>query len=138
MTQDKNSPELFYPGIKDRAKKLHPEIFKIIDEVNGIVEKKNEYESKSMAIPSELDVKLAEYVAYLESEELTVFNPAIAKLVDEFEQSKDSKDHEDFKNSIETLRLIVHEIAKAKKVAHESYPHVKKNSEDDLFENSFE
>lgn len=125
MTQDKDSPELFYPGIIDRAKKLHPEIFEAMDEVKKIIKKKDEYESKSQAIPEELDVKLAEYVAYLEGEELTVFNPAIAKLVEEYEKSCDKKKCEDFQNSIEILRLIVYEIDKVKKAAHESYPHIK-------------
>lgn len=128
MTQDKNSPELFYPGITDKAKQLHPEIFQIMDEVRNIIKKKDTYESQSKAIPEELDVKLAEYVAYLEAEELTVFSPAIAELSEKLKEVDEKSEQEEYKNSIMILETIVYEIKKVQKEAHDSYPHVKKES----------
>lgn len=132
MNTDKNTPELFYPGITEKAKKLHPEIFKTIDGTRKIIDEKKKYESKGEAIPAKLDIKLAEYIAYLEGEELTVFNPAIIRLVDKMEEEDEKKKREEYKQSIETLRLIVHEIAKVRDEAHESFPHVKKEDGEDL------
>lgn len=132
MNQDKESPELFYPGIGDKAKELHPEIFKAIDEAKDVIKQKKNHESKGEAIPEKLDIRLGELIAYLEGEELTVFNPAIGTLENKLKEVDEKQKREDYKQSIEVLRYIVHEIAKVRKGAHESFPHVKKDFDGDL------
>lgn len=132
MNQDKESPELFYPGISDKAKELHPEIFNAIDEAQDVIRQKKKHESKGEAIPEKLDIRLGELIAYLEGEELTVFNPALGTLENKLKEVDEKQKRDDYKQSIEVLRYIVHEIAKLRKEAHASFPHVKKDFDGDL------